>query len=122
MPSFDLFLRLMADERYVGQLFGEISTVTQVNRFQGVLDVLLERRDLHERLLNGSDWPLPAINVVVRTRTVCSYDMITSAERDALNEIYDVNPLLFDFVLKRTLRHPETGAQFPASVFTAREF
>ena len=43
--------------------------------------------------------------------------MITMEERGRLNEIYHYNPLLFDFVLKRTLRHPDTGARFPASVF-----
>jgi mannonate dehydratase len=29
------------------------------------------------------------------------------------------NPLLFDFVLKRRLRHPATGARFPAALFVA---
>ena len=33
-----------------------------------------------------------------------SQGFITEAERVALNEIYDFNPLVFDYVLKRTLR------------------
>ena len=44
---------------------------------------------------------------------------ITPAERESLNEIYDYNPLLFDFVLKRTLRHPETGQKLSPSIFMA---
>ena len=36
-----------------------------------------------------------------------------------LNEIYRRNPLLYDFALKRTLHHPETGARFPPTVFMA---
>ena len=42
---------------------------------------------------------------------------ITSEERSALNEIYDFNPLLFDFVLKRTMRHPETKQKLPLGVY-----
>ncbi len=34
-----------------------------------------------------------------------------------LNEIQNYNPLLFDFVLKRTMRHPETKQKLAASVF-----
>jgi hypothetical protein len=34
-----------------------------------------------------------------------------------LKEIYDYNPLLFDFVLKRTLKLPGTSRSLPASIF-----
>jgi predicted TIM-barrel fold metal-dependent hydrolase len=115
---FDLFLRLMEEERYDGLLFGELSAVTQVNRM-GVLRTLLERTDLHTRLVNGSDYPLPAVNAVIWTGKLAREGFLTTAERAGLNELYDYNPLLFDLVLKRTLRHPETGARFPASVFLA---
>ena len=37
-----------------------------------------------------------------------------------LHEIYDYNPLLFDFVLKRPLRAPQTGERFAAEVFYGR--
>ncbi|HPI23945.1 MAG TPA: amidohydrolase, partial [Spirochaetota bacterium] len=79
---------------------------------------ILERTDLHHRLVNGSDYPLPAVNVVIQTRVLARLGFITADERRCLNEIYRANPLLFDFVLKRTIRHPRTGARFPASVFT----
>jgi hypothetical protein len=39
--------------------------------------------------------------------------------RRALNEIARANPLLFDFVLKRSLRDPATGRGLPASAFLA---
>ena len=97
---FDLFLRLMDEPKYVGLLFGEISAITQYNRMPTPLATLLRRQDLHPRLVNGSDYPLPAINALIRTRSLASNDFITTAERQSLNEIYDHNPLLFDFVLK----------------------
>jgi hypothetical protein len=42
---------------------------------------------------------------------------ITETERHSLKEIYHYNPLLFDFVLKRTLKFPGTESRLPASVF-----
>jgi mannonate dehydratase len=89
----------------------------QFNRMPVPLATLLKRQDLHSRLVNGSDYPLPAINSLIWTRALVRDGFITAAERQALNEIYDYNPLLFDFVLKRTVRHPETKQRLAASVF-----
>ena len=114
---FDLFLRLMDDPNYLGLAFGEISAMLQFNRMPVPFSTLLERQDLHPRLVNGSDYPLPAINALIHTRSLASNGFITSEERTALNEIYDYNPLLFDFVLKRTVRHPKTKQKLAPSVF-----
>ena len=116
---FDLFLRLMDEPKYVGLLFGEISAMLQFNRMPVPFATILKRQDLHARLVNGSDYPLPAINALIHTRSLARDGFITRAEREALNEIYDYNPLLFDFVLKRTIRHPETKQKLAASVFMA---
>lgn len=117
VSSFDLFLRLMDEEKYEGLLFGEISAMTQFNRVGHPLETMLEREDLHHRLVSGSDYPLPAINSLIHTSQLADLGFITEKERELLIEIYDYNPLLFDFVLKRTLEHPETGQRFPPSVF-----
>jgi uncharacterized protein len=116
---FDLFLRLMDEPKYRGLLFGEISAMPQFNRMPVPLATLLKRHDLHPRLVNGSDYPLPAINSLIWTRSIARAGFITPEERESLNEIYNYNPLLFDFVLKRTLRHPETRQQFAPSIFMA---
>jgi predicted TIM-barrel fold metal-dependent hydrolase len=119
--NFELFIRLMDEPRYDGLLYGEISALTQVNRLPGPLVELLRRPDLHHRLVNGSDYPLPAINILFQTRALVQHGLITAAERKALNEIYDYNPLLFDYVAKRTVRDPESGRRFPATVFTGAD-
>ena len=121
LPNFELFLRLMEERRYEGHLYGEISAMTQVNRLPDPLVTLLGRSDLHHRLVNGSDYPLPAINIVIQTRALVRYGMLTPEEREWLNEIYEYNPLLFDYAVKRTIRHPESGNRFPASVFTGSD-
>jgi hypothetical protein len=115
--NFELFLRLLREEKYRGLLFGDISAVTQANRFGESLEVLLRCSDLHDRLVNGSDYPLPAINVLFRTGSLASAGFLSKEERRALNEIYAWNPLLFDFVLKRTVHAPGGGERFPASMF-----
>ncbi len=115
--NFDLFLRLMDEKRYEGLVFGEISAMTQFNRSGTPLRTMLAREDLHDRLVNGSDYPLPAVNLLIRTRPLVKQGYINVSEAESLKEIYDYNPLLFDFVLKRTLKLPETSRRFPASVF-----
>lgn len=114
--NFDLFLRLMDEPRYRGRLYGDLSAITQVNRLPRPLRTLLAR-DLDDRLLNGSDYPLPGVDLVVWTRRLVEMKLITPAERRVLNEIWRTNPLLFDFVLKRTLRDPRTGRRFASGVF-----
>ena len=118
-PNFDLFLRLMDEKRYEGLLFADISAMTQYNRTGRPLTTILQREDLHERLVNGSDYPLPAINVLIRTGALRKQGYITSDERSWLNEIYDYNPLLFDFALKRAIKVPGTERRLPARIFMA---
>jgi uncharacterized protein len=115
--NFSLFLRLMDEPKYRGLLFGDLSATTQVNHAGKPLKTLLQRTDLHPRLVNGSDYPLPAINLVIMTRMLAFSGFITREERLRLNELYKFNPLLFDFVLKRTLHDPETGAKFSPGIF-----
>ena len=119
VPNFDLFLRLMDEKRYEGLLFADISAMTQYNRTGRPLTTILQREDLHERLVNGSDYPLPAINVLIRTGALRKQGYITFDERSWLNEIYDYNPLLFDLVLKRAIKIPGTEQRLPAGIFMA---
>ena len=117
VSNFDLFIRLMNEKKYEGLLFGEISAMTLFNRSGSSLTTILKRTDLHHRLVNGSDYPLPAINFIISTKSLMDDGYITKEERQSLNEIYNYNPLLFDFVLKRTIKALGSGEKFPASVF-----
>ena len=119
VENFDLFMRLMDEKRYEGLVFGETSAMTQFNRAGRPLSTILNREDLHDRLVNGSDYPLPAVNILIRMSPLVRRGYITADEGDSLKEIYQYNPLLFDFTLKRTLKSPETSRRLPASVFMA---
>lgn len=117
VPSHELVLRLLREPRYEGLLFVDLSAVTQVNRVPGPLPELLGDPSLQGRLVNGSDYPLPAVNAVIHLEALVAQGLIVREDVAPLREIYRVNPLLFDFVLKRRLRHPLTGRRFPPQVF-----
>jgi predicted TIM-barrel fold metal-dependent hydrolase len=117
-PAFDLFLRLMDDPRWEGQLYGEISAILLLNRVRGVADTLLRRRDLHHRLVHGSDYPIPGVDPLINLFQLWSLGLIQWKDRAGLSSLFGQNPLLGDFVLKRVLTvdgGPPTG--FPPSVF-----
>lgn len=70
VDNFQLFLRLMDDTKYEGQLFGDISGVTHfctlshprdfvLTSFTArieYVETLLDHTDLHRRLVYGSDY------------------------------------------------------------------
>ena len=116
--AFSRFMTLMDDPTWEGQLFGELSAMTQVNRCGDPLRTVLERTELHPRLLNGSDYPLPAVDPLVSTLRLRQMGYITADERRLCNGVYRRNPLLFDLVVKRCLR--VDGVGFAASAFETR--
>jgi predicted TIM-barrel fold metal-dependent hydrolase len=118
MHNFRLFLRLMDDPKYKDLVFGDISAMTQFNRIGDPLTTILQRENLHHRLVNGSDYPLPAINFLILTKPLVKAGYITKDEQASLREIYKANPLAFDFVLKRCLKAPGTNKGFADSIFT----
>ena len=123
--SFDLFLRLLHDPAHEGRLYGEISALTQVNRCGRPLRELLLAPELHPRLVNGSDYPLPALDPLVSTLSLVREGYLRPAERLLLNEVFEANPLLFDFLVKRRVAVDEGGRRhrFDPIVFeTARLF
>lgn len=116
-PSYELFLRLMDEPRYVGRLFGELSGVTLQTRVGPALTALLERGDLHARFVDGSDWPLPALNVAISLGRLVEGGFLDAADEAPLAELYRAHPLAFDLALKRRLHAPASGARFAPEAF-----
>jgi uncharacterized protein len=118
VPAFALFARLMDEPRYQGELYGDISATVQLNRVGTALATLLARNDWHPRLINGSDYPLPGVLPLVSMRRFVEQGYLKQAEAGVLAEIRRYNPLLFDFVLKRSL--VKDGGSFAPQVFESR--
>lgn len=122
VKNFDLLLRLMNDSNYTSNLFCDISCALTLTRVGEALHTMLDAMYFQGRLVNGSDYPIPAINVTISTLHLKMKGYMNGNERKALNEIYKFNPLLFDYVLKRTIRSPKTGNKFSAQVFMPKNF
>ena len=119
VPNVDLFGRLMDNPRYEPLLMGDISALMQSNRTAVALGKVLERTEWHDRLLNGSDYPLPGVPALFDLDDMAGHGFLPADAAPVLERIQDHNPLMFDFVLKRTVSW--RGARFAPGVFeTAR--
>lgn len=117
--SYELFARMMDEPRYADRLYADISALTQINR-AWALRFVLQHRDWHARLLNGSDYPLPGIMPLFSVSHLAAAGLLDDAAVPFLQDIRKHNPLLFDFALKRLLRLGQN--RFPAGVFETRHF
>ena len=118
VSNLDLFGRLMDAPQYKNLAYGDISAITQVNRDQEQIEKIVKREDWHDRLLYGSDYPLPGVMPVFSPDNYARWGHITESEADLLSEVRRYNPVLFDFMLKRLLK--VEGHQFSPSVFETR--
>ena len=119
LKSFELFARMMDESRYADKLYADISALTQLNR-AWALKAVLQHRDWHPRLLNGSDYPLPGVMPLFSATDMADMGMLDRAAVPVLQAVRSYNPLLFDFALKRLLRFEQYS--FPISVFETRRF
>ena len=118
--NFSLFMRMLAEPRFKNLLYGDISAITQANRAREALSTLISRQELHGRLLNGSDYPLPGVMPLFSLRQLTNLKLLDEKHMEILSALRRFNPLLFDLVLKRTLR--VNGVGFLARVFETRDF
>lgn len=122
VSCYSLFERLMDDPRFESNLMGEISSVTLVNRDKKTLNALLNRTDLHQRLVYGSDYPLTNLNALTHLWLLKKNGFINSQEQKHLKEIYFYNPLLFDVMLKMTVRSFDKDNKFSPKLFSQTLF
>jgi len=108
----------MAEPRAKGLLHGDISAITQRNRQPAIIRTLLERGDLHERLLHGSDYPLPGVLPLTSPAALSKAGLLPAGAVNDLEILRQHNPLLFDFSLKRLLNWQ--GHSFSPAVFHTR--
>ena len=120
VPSFYLFARLMDSPDYRRALFADISSITFRTHDAALVGEILAREAWHERLLFGSDYPLPGVVPLISPAKFAEAGMLAADAVPVLERVREHNPILFDFVLKRHL-HTD-GRRFAASVFHTRDF
>lgn len=119
VKSLDLFFRLMDVPDYQTLAFGEISALPLINHAAAIKPIMA-RTDLHARLLNGSDYPLPGIVPLVNTQYLQRLGLLEAEHVPFLQSLKHYNPLMFDFALKRLLAFDDV--HFPAQTFETRRF
>jgi len=117
--NFELFGEMMDEPRWTKHLYGDIAAITQGNRM-GVVAKLLQRRDWHARLLNGSDYPLPGVVPLIYLQALAERHLLDPATLPVLRRLREATVLLFDFVLKRSLALDGKG--FAPAVFETAPF
>lgn len=118
VSSFKLFTRLL-NEPLGRNLYGDLSAIPQFHRYR-ILPALLSNPAWHGRLLNASDYPLPGILPIYLLKELVRAGLLNADDAEVLHALRRHNPLLFDFVLKRTLSWQ--GNRFPAACFETRDF
>lgn len=117
--NIDLFARLMAEGPYETLLHGDLSAITQSNRAWS-LPLLIGWKQWHHRFLNGSDYPLPGVMPLYSLNALVAAGLLGEELVPGLRELRRHNALLFDFTLKRFLRH--RGERFSDACFHTRPF
>lgn len=118
VPAFELFARVMDEADGRQRLLGDVSAVWQINRRPEVWRAVLTHTDWHDRLLHGSDYPLPGVGWLHRPAALARAGLLDEPTAQALAALRTANPLLFNLVLQRRLRW--RGQALPASVFETR--
>ncbi len=116
--NLDLFARLMAEPRYNELALGDIAAITQVNRDRWKIERIIESEDWHDRLIYGSDYPLPGVMPLYSPQNFVAWGMLSASEAKTLSEIRRYNPILFDVMLKRRIQ--VKGKRLKVSVFESR--
>ncbi len=118
VANFEFFKRLMGERDYEGRLYGDISAVLQINRQPRVLKTLLSERAWQDRLLQGSDYPLPGVMPLISLHRLIADGLLDKRWQQPLQLIRGYNPVLFDFAVKRLLAW--RGHSFDPRVFETR--
>lgn len=103
LPAIQLFARLMDDARYQNRVLGDFSAVTMVNRDRAAIARIVQNQQWHERLVYGSDYPLPAVKPVFSPKNFLKWGMLARNEAEILSQVRRYNPVLFDVMLKRLI-------------------
>src|SRR5262249_48148941 len=92
VPSFELFGRMMDTPDYKTHVCADFPAVTQLKRSDGLVRPLLRKTEWHDRLLHGSDYPLPGVMPLYSTDMMVELGLLDPSAREPLAAIRRHNP------------------------------
>ena len=69
------------------------------------------------RIVGTRPQPLALLHGGFLVPQLVTSGLLSRTEAAALDEVFQFNPLLFDLVLKLSVRHPRTGTRLPPELF-----
>ncbi|MES1923926.1 amidohydrolase 2 [Salinisphaera sp. T31B1] len=114
MPALFSLLR---EPALAAQLHIELSGVVAGAQPEQVLEPLLQHPQFFKHLRYASGYPSPAIASAIDLAGLADAGFLDPGLIEPLRQIYDVNPLLFAFVLMRQMHLPGTTLTLPDAVF-----
>eukprot|EP01006_Ploeotia_vitrea_P045600 TRINITY_DN66954_c7_g1_i1.p1 TRINITY_DN66954_c7_g1~~TRINITY_DN66954_c7_g1_i1.p1 ORF type:complete len:520 (+),score=56.22 TRINITY_DN66954_c7_g1_i1:25-1584(+) len=118
VACYELTLRLLKDAKYKGRAFADISAMAAFKRVPYLAKVL-DETSVHEQLVYGTDYPVPAIPLVIRTKKILAAGLLAKEHKVIVDQCFHMNPMLAVLVLFRLLKSP-SGNSFPLSCFQTR--
>ena len=115
----DTFVDMMKKTRQNNwKLYGDISALT-IKKNVDHFGKIIGNPDMQGRMLYGSDYPLPAIYFLYNgVCTLVKRGYLDKDLEEPLKLIFQYNPLIFDFVLKRNIHLPDNpNLKLPEEVF-----
>ncbi len=105
-------------------LYGEISAVPYSNTHHLLKKIIYSKQEFINRFVNSSDYPAVTPYIINPLDNLMREGWIEKHEKNSLDLIFRYNPLLFDFVMKRTIRVKITNRKgevekkkIPSSIF-----
>jgi len=118
VSGYELFKRLIKEQGERNNLYGDISAIVLVNREPEIIADIVSNKALHQRLVYGSDYPLPGIMPLINTGYFVDKAWLNEEQQQILDQVRQSNSLLFDFLLKRFLQ--VEGTRLSPLVFHSR--
>ena len=118
VEGYQLFTRLMEESADSGLFYGDISAVILTIKNTEHLKDLLLREEWADRLINGSDYPVPGVIPLISLHKLARSGLLPTEAIADLALLRAHNPLLFDFALKRALTWQ--GKKFAPQIFASR--
>lgn len=108
VSNFKLFSRLMDDDNYQNNCFGDISAINLVNRESSEIKTIIENQAWHARLLYGSDYPLPGVMPIISSKQLVASGLLDESYLPFVNRVRSYNVWLYDFFIKRFMSSGES--------------
>lgn len=119
--SNESFLEMIreAQDKPEWELYGDLSALTSDHNYPHLKGIIenSDQSGFTRQFIYGSDYPHPAAYLYYPVNDLISSGYLDENMRAPLKEIFKYNPLIFDFVLKRNIRHPKTGEKLPIETF-----